>query len=193
MKDLPVLEEKLQISRMYAFFIGIWTGFLIMSLTINLSYLLRQSTPNEIISPVPEFRPSPKPSPEILLDPRIEIVKQFLNQYNSELANYANVFVEVADENNIDYRILPSIAMVESTGGKFTPSCAGYNPFGWTSTSSPCGYWRFDSFDEAIRHVGSKIGSGKTYTQFQQSGNISELAENIMSARKTGRIRSLIS
>ena len=109
-------------------------------------------------------------------DTRVEKVKIFLSSYNSPLAPYAEEFVEASDKNGYDYRILPAIALIESTGGKFTPSCAPYNPFGWSSTTSPCGFYRFESFEEAIRIVGDKIGNGKYYARFQQTKRISELA-----------------
>ena len=110
-------------------------------------------------------------------DDRIEKLSKFFRSYNSELAGESATFVKVSDEYSIDWRTLPSIAMVESTGGKNTPSCARFNPFGWSSRTSPCGFYRFQSYRESIEHVAQKIGTGKTYSAFQSTGEISELAK----------------
>ena len=136
---------------------------------------LRDVETQEVVSPISDASPSTEPSPS----PSVEETRvlQFFQSYESRLAGESGTFVEVAKELNLDYRLLPAIAMVESTGGKFTPSCASYNPFGWTSTTSPCRYYRFESFGEAIRIVGEKIGRGKTYYRFQSTKDISDLAQ----------------
>lgn len=128
--------------------------------------------PKIVMAPIaPEVMAAP-----IKVDNRITILKNFLEKYNSNLSSNTETFIKVADDNNLDYRLLPSIAGAESTFGKFTPSCASYNPFGWTSTTSPCSFWRFSSFDEAITTVGKKIGTSKTYSLYQRTGKITDLA-----------------
>ena len=113
---------------------------------------------------------------EVVADPRIEKLEQFLRKYNSPLANSVDSFISVADSYNIDWRILPAISGAESTFARHTPSCAGFNPFGWSSSTSPCGFWRFESYDEAIRTVGTKISTGSAYSKYQRSGKIEDLA-----------------
>lgn len=113
---------------------------------------------------------------EVVSDPRIEKLERFLRKYNSPLAGHANNFIRTADTYHLDWRLLPAISGAESTFARHTPYCASYNPFGWTSTTSPCGYWRFDSFDDAIRFVGQKIATHSPYSNFQRSGSIKELA-----------------
>lgn len=129
----------------------------------------------EIISPIPKSERVPTPTPK--RDTRIDAVHDFFAHYNSPLAEDAQTFVQVADEVQIDYRILPAIAMVESTGGKFTPSCAPYNVFGWTSLTSPCGFYRFSSYSEGIRIVAQKITGDNAYADFRATGSASELAK----------------
>lgn len=121
-----------------------------------------------------EVGPVPSPTP----DPRSSRVAKFFRKYNSPLESNAEDFVEAADQNEIDYKVLASIAMVESTGGKHTPSCAKFNPFGWTSSSSPCGFWRFTSFSEAINHVAEQIHTSHFYSNFRRTGQIKELAHS---------------
>jgi hypothetical protein len=75
---------------------------------------------------------------------KVAAVKKFLNSYGAPLAANAEDFVRAAEMYGIDYRLLPAISMIESTGGKhlFRP----YNPFGW-------GRWGYPSFTVAIYDV----------------------------------------
>jgi hypothetical protein len=131
-----------------------------------------------IFNPKTIFAPSTSiaMAKEVVADPRIEKLDGFLRNYNSPLAGHADNFIRTADTYHLDWRLLPAIAGAESTFARFTPSCAGNNPFGWTSTSSPCGFWRFESLDDAIKFVGEKIGTKTSYAEFQRSGKIEELA-----------------
>ncbi len=47
-------------------------------------------------------------------DARIELVRQFLTRYKSPLEPFAQDIVETADAYNIDFRLIPAIAMQES-------------------------------------------------------------------------------
>src|SRR5258706_6001664 len=49
-------------------------------------------------------------------DGRVENVSKFFKTYHSVLANYAENIVTAADQYSIDYRLVPAIAMQESTG-----------------------------------------------------------------------------
>lgn len=103
-------------------------------------------------------------------------IRRFFESYNSVLTPYAQEFYDVSKAEGLDYRLLPSITMVESTGAKNTPSCASFNPFGWSSNTSPCGFYRFSDFRQAIKTVGLGIGRNRAYSKFRQTGQISELA-----------------
>ena len=63
------------------------------------------------------------------LDPRAEILAAYLTEYNSPLAYHAQDFIDAADEYGVDWKLVPSIAGVESTFGKQIPG--GYNAWGW--------------------------------------------------------------
>jgi len=123
-----------------------------------------------LISPVVEAKENPG-------DQRVDDLKRFFTRYNSPLADYSETFIEVADLYEIDWTLLPAIASQESGFGKRTPSCALYNPFGWTSSTSPCGYYRFKDFDDAIRLVAKGISELPCYARFRETGSIRELAE----------------
>ncbi len=63
------------------------------------------------------------------LDPRASVLKDYFAKYNSPLENNAQDFIDAADSNNIDWKLVPAIAGVESTFGRFIPG--GYNGWGW--------------------------------------------------------------
>lgn len=67
-------------------------------------------------------------------DNRAEVLKKFLQQYDADLASSAQTFVEEADKNNIDWKLLPAISGVESTFGQAVPyqcnNAWGYNIYG---------------------------------------------------------------
>ena len=68
------------------------------------------------------------------VDNRAIMLRDYLNQYNSPLADHAQDFSDAADEYQVDWKLVPSIAGVESTFGKRTPGSdlyPSYNAWGW--------------------------------------------------------------
>ncbi len=63
------------------------------------------------------------------LDQRAVILHDYLAKYDSPLQDHAQDFVDAADTYNVDWKLVPSIAGVESTFGKNIPG--GYNGWGW--------------------------------------------------------------
>ena len=63
------------------------------------------------------------------VDTRIQILSDYLSEYASPLQYHASDFVEAADRYGVDWKLVPSIAGVESTFGKHIPG--GYNAWGW--------------------------------------------------------------
>lgn len=63
------------------------------------------------------------------LDPRAKILADYLASYNSPLQYHAQDFIDASDTYGVDWKLVPSIAGVESTFGKFIPG--GYNAWGW--------------------------------------------------------------
>ena len=74
-----------------------------------------------------------------------------VNRGSAPLAEYAQKFVEVANKYGLDYRLLPAIATVESSGGK--SNFRSYNAWGWGSKG-------FTSFEEGIEVVGRGLKTG---------------------------------
>lgn len=76
------------------------------------------------------------------------VIQEVLASYNSPLVDETDTFLEVCTKYDIDCYLLPSIAGVESTFGRFTLS-GSHNPFGWGG-----GLIIFDTWEEAIDAVG---------------------------------------
>lgn len=93
-------------------------------------------------------------------DARVEIVRQFLTEYESPLEPYASLLVETADKYNLDFRLLPAVAMQESILCKYAPedshNCWGYGIYGDN-------VWMFDSYEEAIETVAGGLSENYIY------------------------------
>ncbi len=83
-------------------------------------------------------------------DSRAKILKEFLEQYNSPLVPYAQDFVEIADNYNLDWKLVAAISGVESTFGKQIPYNS-YNGWGWGIYGD--NMIRFASWTEGIEIV----------------------------------------
>jgi hypothetical protein len=91
-------------------------------------------------------------------DTRALRLEGYLTSQGSPLTPYARKFVEEADKNQIDWRLLPAIAGIESSFGK--RMIAGtYNAWGWGG-----GTIRFASWEEAIETI-SKALAEKYYAR----------------------------
>jgi len=154
---------------------------------IQFNQRLRVVEEKTLLTPLPDY-----PACEIPLDQeQTEKLQIFFNQYNSPLASVSATFITASEVYNLDWKILPAIAGVESTFGKHTPSCAPYNPFGWSSTASPCGLYRFDSFDDAVWHLASRLANFHPYAKWRETGETIELAKIYNSPRKEAWAKSI--
>jgi len=88
-------------------------------------------------------------------DPRLERLEQFFAQRDCPLRNAAAEFLIAADENGLDWRLLPSLAIIESSGGK---DYTNNNVFGWGSCRES-----FDSVVAGIHFVADRLANSKTY------------------------------
>ncbi len=80
------------------------------------------------------------------LDKRAEILAAYLTQYDSPLQYHAQDFIDAANQYNLDWRLVASIAGVESTFGKHIPG--GFNGWGWGVYGTQAIF--FNSWTEAI-------------------------------------------
>lgn len=86
----------------------------------------------------------------------VEIVRQFLAKHNSELEPYATDLVAAAKRYDLDFRLLPAIAMQESTACRRIPensnNCWGWGIYGGKVT-------RFNNYPEAIETISKALST----------------------------------
>lgn len=87
-------------------------------------------------------------------DARLEIIKQYLENYKSPLAPYAQDILDTSEKYGLDFRLLVAIAQQESNLCKKIPDNS-YNCWGWGIHSR--GTLRFQSYEEAIEAVARGI------------------------------------
>jgi len=86
-------------------------------------------------------------SADIQPDMRVQKLEAFLAKYNSPLTAYAQDFITLADQYQIDWKLVPAITGVESTFGKQIPYNS-YNAYGWAN-----GNYAFKSWEDSITIV----------------------------------------
>lgn len=87
-------------------------------------------------------------------DTRAQILKSYLEQYNSPLAANADTFVKEADANNLDWKMVAAISGVESTYGEAIPPYS-YNAWGFGVYGT--NVRRFTSWDDGITVVSEAL------------------------------------
>ena len=85
---------------------------------------------------------------------KVRALEEFFEGYKSPLKDHSEKFVAVAEENGMDYRLLPAISCMESSCGKKLIE-GSYNPFGWGIYGNNAIY--FENYDKAIETVGKGI------------------------------------
>jgi len=88
-------------------------------------------------------------------DPRLKLLSQYFADRNCPLRDSAADFLTAADQNELDWRLLPSISMIESSGGK---DYRNNNVLGWDSCRES-----FPSVQAGINFVALKLGKSKLY------------------------------
>ena len=87
-------------------------------------------------------------------DLRAVRLQRFLEMHNSPLSQNANTFVEEADKNNIDWKLVAAISGVESTFGQQVPyNCNNAWGFGIYGDHRLC----FISYDAAISTISQSL------------------------------------
>lgn len=86
-------------------------------------------------------------------DVRVKALERVFEKYNSPLLGEAENYVSLADKNGVDWKLLPSIAGLESSFGKrLMPN--SYNAYGWGG-----GHIYFDSWSEGIDTITKSLKS----------------------------------
>ena len=128
-----------------------------------------------------------------MLKAEAEAIDAYFSARNMPIYGLGLKMAEEADKNNLDWRLLPAIAIRESTGGKNDCDKATHNFFGWGSCKIS-----FDSDQGAIETVALNLGgnnpntakhyAGKTTRQILRAYNpphvVRRYAEQVLSIMK---------
>lgn len=90
-------------------------------------------------------------------DARALLLESFLTQHGSPMAPYANLIVNEADGNGLDFRLVVAIAMCESNLGKRIPKKDEFNAWGIAVYTGANNGKAFDSWPHAITWVSQYI------------------------------------
>lgn len=90
---------------------------------------------------------------------KAEAIDAYFKERNMPLEGIGIKMVLEAEKNDLDWRLLPAIAVRESTGGKHDCKKVENNPFGWGSCKIG-----FDSTEKAIETVAKNLGGNNPKT-----------------------------
>lgn len=90
---------------------------------------------------------------------KAEAIDSYFLERDMPLAGLGLKMVEEAKKNDLDWRLIPAIAVRESTGGKFECKKVENNPFGWGSCKIG-----FKSNEEAIEIIARNLGGNNPNT-----------------------------
>lgn len=88
-------------------------------------------------------------------DPRLSQLQKYFGDRDCPLRDSAQDFLIAADQNQLDWRLLPSISIIESSGGK---DYTNNNVFGWGSAKE-----KFTSVRAGIHYVAAQLGKSRRY------------------------------
>lgn len=147
--------------------LGVYLLFLplvILSLSISLVFILHGQSSAQKTASVPASESFQAVPPVVIAnsyvpqesEARVEVLNLFFKRYNSPLQQYSQKIVDTADKYSIDWRLIPAIAMQESTLCQKIPknsfNCWGFGIYGGKVT-------RFGNYDEAIDTVTRTLAS----------------------------------
>ncbi len=154
-------------------------SFLILPLLItNIStpeLLDAKFIPEEIVESINLNLSISKNKDITIVDTRAARIDAYFAQWDLPLAGYGKEMVAAADMYGIDWRLLPTLAKLETTGGKNlckNPK-GSFNPFGYGSCQIG-----FKSFEESFYAVAKTLsGNGKNTAHLYKDKSIEEILE----------------
>jgi hypothetical protein len=108
-------------------------------------------------------------------------LKAFFGKQDCPAQNYSGDFIAAAERYDLDWRLLPSISYLESTGGK---AAKNNNLFGWNS-----GRTSFATAAAGIHEVGRKLSRSRLYRSktldellatYNPTGDYAQKVKNVM-------------
>lgn len=97
---------------------------------------------------------------------KAQAIDSYFEKRDMPLAGFGMKMVLEAEQNGLDWRLLPAIAVRESSGGK---QACDNNPFGWASCKVS-----FESYDDAIDVIATNLGGNNPKTKSYYSGDTKE-------------------
>jgi len=139
--------------------VAVVAGLVFLPLTLTLEKIAH-ARPLESTKPLQPLTPlQPGNS-----DPRTIRLKNFLSRLHCPVTNLSEEFVHAADDNQLDWRLLPSISVVESGGGK---AYRNNNIFGWNN-----GAQLFPTIRAGLNEVAFKLGRSPLYRHHDVLGKL---------------------
>lgn len=116
-------------------------------------------------------------------DRRLVILQRFFQERDCPINKFARDFLEAADQNGLDWRLLPSISLLESGGGK---DYEKNNIFGWDNCKQ-----NFPSIRDGIHAVAERLANSRLY----HDKNLDDLLRTYNPARPDypRRVKSVMS
>jgi hypothetical protein len=121
-------------------------------------------------------RQNAAPAADYRHDPRLQALHHFFAKLDCPVEEYLEVFLQAADDYDLDWRLLPSLSYVESTGGK---SARHHNFLGWDS-----GRAQFTSPEAAIHEVAYHLANSSLYRAKNLDGLLATYNPNAEYAHK---------
>ncbi len=104
-----------------------------------------------------------------MLKARADAIDAYFKAHDMPLFGTGAKMAEEADKNDLDWRLLPAIAVRESTGGKHACKSVTNSFFGWGSCKIS-----FKSKDAAIESIARHLGGNNPNTEHHYSGKSTE-------------------
>ncbi len=99
------------------------------------------------------------------LEDQANAIDAYFRKYGMPLQGMGLKMAMEARDHDMDWRLIPAIAVRESTGGKFACKKATFNPFGWGSCKIG-----FDSYEKAIEILAKNLAGKNPKTEHYYSG-----------------------
>ncbi|MEK7503332.1 MAG: glucosaminidase domain-containing protein [Patescibacteria group bacterium] len=129
----------------------------ILALNLNITLWDIQS---QIPVLAPNFIIEEEMAMTITLKERAEAIDRYFGERGMPLVGHGMKMIEEAEKHDLDWRLLPAIAVQESGGGKHAIWRCKNNPFGWASCDV-----KFESTEKAIEVVALNLAGGNPKTE----------------------------
>jgi len=96
-------------------------------------------------------------------------IDAYFKENGMPLAGYGMEMVTEADAHNVDWRLIPAIAIRESTGGLHECKSVTYSPFGFGSCKI-----NFSSYNQAIESLATNLGGDNPNTASKYEGKTTD-------------------